>query len=211
MQRAGVRASPEGPGRLSRVTRRRPFATSSTGRRTVVRRLVPVAVLGAALALSACQTQSPVQTDVMYNAADGVPVDLGAVQLRDLVVIGTGKGKPGVLSAAVSNDGGQAERVAFALPNSSPVYATAPANSSQPLSDGNQVQLSQVPVDPGDVVQLNVQSAGARSVVVTVPVVPPDNYYSTMSPTSAPTSSATSATSGSSASTTASPTTTSTP
>ena len=206
MQRAGVRASREGPGRLSRVTRRTPLATSSTGRRTVVRRLVPVGVLGAALALSACQTQSPVQTDVTYNAADGVPVDLGAVQLRDLVVIGTGKGKPGVLSAAVSNNGAQAERVAFALPNSQPVYATAPANSSQPLSDGTQVQLSQVPVEPGDVVQLNVQSAGARSVVVTVPVVPADNYYSTLSPTSAPTTA-----SGTSTSDTSSPTTTATP
>lgn len=207
MQRAGVRASREGPGRLSRVTRRTPFATSSTGRRTVVRRLVPVAVLGAALALSACQTQSPVQTDVTYNPADGVPVDLGAVQLRDLVVIGTGKGKPGVLSAAVSNTSKTAERVAFALPNAAPVYATAPANTSQPLSDGTQVQLSQVPVEPGDVVQLNVQSAGARSVVVTVPVVPPNNYYSTLSPTSAPTTASSSTATGG----TSSPTTTTTP
>ena len=218
MQRAGVRAPWRPPGRLSRVTRRSPLATRPAGRRTVVRRLVPVAVLGAALALSACQTQSPVQTDVTYDPADGVPVDLGAVQLRDLVVVGTGKGKPGVLSAAVSNKGTKPERVSFALPNSAPVYATAPASTSQPLSDTTQVQLSQVPVDPGDVVKLNVQSPSARSVVVTVPVVAPYNYYATLSPTSAPTSSPTSASStatasSGSSSTTGSPTasTTTTP
>jgi hypothetical protein len=173
-----------------------------------------VAVLGAALALSACQTQSPVQTDVTYNPADGVPVDLGAVQLRDVVVVSTGKGEPGVISGLVSNTSGQAERVSFSLANAAPVYTTAPAHSEQPLSNGTQVQLPSVPAEPGSLVKLNVQSPGVPSVVVDVPVLPPAQYYSTLSPTSAPTSAATtsSGTSSSSGTTgTASPTTTSTP
>jgi hypothetical protein len=166
--------------------RRTVLAAPARGTRPSLRRLVPVAALGAALALSACQTQSPIQTNVMYDPADGVPVDLGSVQLRDLVVVGSGKDKPGVLSASVSNTGSQAERIAFALPNAAPVYATAPAHSEQRLSGTSQVQLPAVPAAPGDVVTLTVQSPNAPAAVVVVPVVPASHYYATMAPTAVP-------------------------
>lgn len=206
------------------MTRRTPLATRS-GRRTTsprlsLRRLVPVVVTGAALALSACQTQSPIQTDVPYVPADGVPVDLGAVHVRDLVVISGGKDKPGVLSGSVSNDSGQAQRIAFALPQGQPVFAEAPAHSEGPLSDGTQVQLPTVPVNPGDVVTLSVQSPSAPAAVVVVPVLGPSGYYSTLAPTGAPTTASptTSPTSSTAtpggtatATTAASPTTTATP
>lgn len=190
MQRVRVRAPVQVAGRLSPVTRRTPLAPRSGGRftspRPSLRRLVPVAVAGAALALAACQTQSPVQTDVPYVAADGVPVDLGSVQLRDLVVISGGKDKPGVLSAAVSNTSGEAQRLSFALPQGQPVYAEAPAHSERRLSDATQVQLPAVPVNPGDVVTLSVQSASAPAVVVVVPVLKASGYYASLAPTAAP-------------------------
>lgn len=190
MQRVRVRAPVQVAGRLSPVTRRTPLAPRSGGRftspRPSLRRLVPVAVAGAALALSACQTQSPVQTDVPYVAADGVPVDLGSVQLRDLVVISGGKDKPGVLSAAVSNTSGEAQRLSFALPQGQPVYSEAPAHSERRLSDATQVQLPAVPVNPGDVVTLSVQSASAPAVVVVVPVLKASGYYASLAPTAAP-------------------------
>ena len=154
---------------------------------------MPVAVAGAALALSACQTQSPIQTDVAYVAADGVPVDLGAVQIRDLVVISGGKDKAGVLSASVSNTSGEAQRIAFALPKAQPVYAEAPAHSERRLSGATQVQLPAVPVNAGDVVRLTIQSPGARQAVVVVPVLSASGYYASMSPTNAPTASETTA------------------
>jgi len=167
------------------VTRRSPLAAHA-GPRPALRRLVPLAAIGAAVALSACQTQSPIQTNVMYNPADGVPVDLGAVQIRDLVVVGSGKDKPGVLSAAVNNNGAEAQQIAFALPNQEPVQATVPAHSQQQLSGSSQVQLPSVPVQPGDVVTLTVQSPSAPAAVVTVPVVPASLYYATLAPTAVP-------------------------
>ena len=166
--------------------RRTPLAARSAGRPSPLRRLVPVAALGAALALSACQTQSPVQTDASYMPADGVSVDLGVVQVRDLVVISTGKDKPGVLSAAVSNTSGDSQRLAFALPQAQPVYAESAANSEARLSEGTQVQLPSVPVSPGDVVTLTVQSPTAPAAVVTVPVLPASGYYATLAPSAAP-------------------------
>ena len=57
---------------------------------------------GSALLLTGCQIISPRQTDVMYAAADGVALDVGDVQLRNLVVVADTKGGPGTLSAAVT-------------------------------------------------------------------------------------------------------------
>jgi hypothetical protein len=190
VQRVRVRAPAQVAGRLSTVTRRTPMAPRSGGHfpspRTTLRRLVPVAVAGAALVLSACQTQSPIQTDVPYVAADGVPVDLGSVQLRDLVVISGGKDKAGVLSASVSNSGSEAQRISFALPQGQPVYAESPAYSERRLSDASQVQLPDVPVSAGDVVTLSIQTPTAPAVVVVVPVLKPSGYYASLGPTSAP-------------------------
>ncbi|GAA4714887.1 hypothetical protein GCM10025782_09130 [Pedococcus ginsenosidimutans] len=170
--------------------RRTPLAARSAGRPTSLRRLLPVAAVGAALALSACQTQSPVQTDSTYQPADGVAVDLGPVQLRDLVVISDGKDKPGVLSASVSNTSGDAQRLAFALPQGQPVYAETKAYSEERLSDTSQVQLPSVPVNPGDVITLTVQSPAAPAAVVVVPVLPASGYYATLAPTAVPSTTA---------------------
>lgn len=195
MQRVRVRATVQVAARLSPVTRRTPFAPRAVSRtvrpHASLRRVVPVAVAAAALALSACQTQSPIQTDVPYVAADGVPVDLGAVQLRDLVVVSGGKDEAGVLSASVSNTSGEAQRIAFSIGQDQPVYAESPAHSERRLSDGTQVQLPSVPVSPGDVVTLNVQTPTAPAVVVVVPVLNASGYYASLAPTGAPTPTAT--------------------
>jgi hypothetical protein len=174
-----------------------------------VRVLLTLGTLGAGLALAGCQTQSPIQTDVSYVATDGVPVDLGAVQLRDLVVIATAKGEPGVLSASVSNTSGKAERIAFQAPNSQPVYAEAPAYSQERLSGSTQVQLADLPVSPGDVITLTVQSASAPAAVVVVPVVAASGAYATLKPTAAPTTAMPTATPTESPSATATATATS--
>jgi hypothetical protein len=165
-----------------------------TRRLTPLRTVFPLVMVGAAVALSACQTQSPVQTNYTYNPADGVPVDLGAVQVRDLVVVSSGQGKPGVLSGAISNTGSDTARVAFALPNAQPVYTEAKPHSQENLAGGSgQVQLPTVPVAPGGVVTLTVQSPKAPTAVVTVPVLPPNLYYATITPTSNPSSTTTTA------------------
>lgn len=171
--------------------RRTPLAARSAGRPSSLRRLVPVAALGAALALSACQTQSPVQTDETYSPADGVAVDLGTVQVRDLVVISSGKGQPGVLSASVSNTTAAAQRIGFALPQGQPVFSQSAAYSQASLSETSRVQLASVPVSPGDVVRLTVQSPTAPAVVVTVPVLPASGYYANLAPTPTPSATAT--------------------
>lgn len=165
------------------MIRRTPQAARVTPRLTPLRCLFPLVMVGAAVALSACQTQSPMQTNYTYNPADGVPVDLGAVQVRDLVVVSSGQGKPGVLSGSISNTGNDTARVAFALPNAQPVYTEAKPHAQESLAAGSaQVQLPTVPVAPGGVVTLTVQAPQAPTAVVTVPVLSANLYYATISP-----------------------------
>ncbi|QGN58948.1 hypothetical protein [Nostocoides sp. HKS02] len=142
-----------------------------------------------------------------------MPADLGAVQLRDLVVISSGKDQPGVISGAMSNSGGSEARVGFATDTGQAVYASAQPHSALQLSGPGQtqVQLASVPA-PGDVVRLTVQTSSAPAVVVWVPVLSPHGYYATLAPTSSSTSSTSAPTSSSTTSTaTPSPTTTATP
>ena len=169
------------------MKRRTLLAVSPTGVRRSSRRLLPLVALGAAVALSACQTQSPIQTDVPYDPADGVPVHLGPVQLRDLVVVSTGKDKAGVLSASMSNTSGDALKVDFQLQQGGSASATAPAHSEVRLSGDQQVQLPSVPASPGDVVTLSVKSGTAPEALVVVPVVKAAGYYAHLAATQAPT------------------------
>jgi len=106
------------------------------------------------------------------------------------LVISDGKDKPGVLSASVSNTSGDAQRLAFALPQGQPVYAETKAYSEERLSDTSQVQLPSVPVNPGDVITLTVQSPAAPAAVVVVPVLPASGYYATLAPTAVPSTTA---------------------
>ena len=77
-------------------------------RRSTSALTVGAAVAGA-LALSGCQVTSPQQTTVPYQPADGVNITLGDVKVNDLVVITSGKGKEGVLSGQVINNGKREE------------------------------------------------------------------------------------------------------
>lgn len=154
----------------------------------VSRRLAPLAAIGAAIALAGCQTQSPIQTDVPYQPADGVAVDLGSVQIRNLVVIADAKGGPGVLSGAVVNRGGTSERITIASEGGTPVTLEASAYQAESISQDSPAQLASVPVAPGDVLTLTVQSERSGINVVQVPVLPATGYYETFKPSEAPAS-----------------------
>ena len=101
-----------------------------------MRRSTSVLTVGAAvagaLALSGCQVTSPQQTTVPYQPADGVNVVLGDVKVNDLVVVPSAKGKEGVLSGQVINNGPQAATVTFATPGG---RAGADREGRRPLDD----------------------------------------------------------------------------
>lgn len=147
------------------------------------------AAVGAVL-LTGCQVASPIQTNVPYNAGDGVPVDLGAVQIRNLVVVADAKGGPGTLSGSLINTAGTPQTVTFS-DGQSQVEAQAKPHSQAPISDKAQVVLPSVNVSPGGVVRLSVATPASGASVVVVPVLAADLYYKTLAPSAGSTTSAT--------------------
>lgn len=172
-----------GPATLSPVTHRLAPATAA-------RVAAAAAVAAGSLALSGCATLSPVQTDKNVLTAAGVPVDLGAVQVRDLLVVTSAKGSPGVVVAQIVNTGSYAATVRFSVASQSTsggdvVRASVPAGGSTSLATGaTEVVLPAVPAEPGSMVTLDVQTSDSGSTPVDVPVLAPDSFLSGQTPAS---------------------------
>src|SRR6476619_200952 len=55
------------------------------------------------LSVTGCGYINPQQTSVQYSASDGTRTDLGPLQLRNMMIISDGEGKPGRVIGAVYN------------------------------------------------------------------------------------------------------------
>ncbi len=149
------------------------------------------AAVAGSLVLGGCSSLSPVQTNVNVQTADGVPVDLGAVQIRDLLVVASEKGGPGVVVGHVVNTGTGTATVRFSVSQPSGgtadvVRASVGPKGSMTLAAGGagdtEMTLPSVPAAPGALITLQVETAEAGVTVVKVPVLPPDGYYAGQTP-----------------------------
>ncbi len=187
-----VAACSRATGRLPSVKRRSPRPAKVSGlRSTRGAPTLAATALAGALALSGCQAFSPIQTNVPYQPADGVAVDLGDVQIRDLVVIAGAKGEVGTLSAMVVNKGTEAVTVTFAVgTDGSSAKAEIPAGTQTRLS-GVQgtapVTLPAIPAAPGGIIKVTVSTPTGGAPEVSVPVLLPDGYYASLTPAPAQT------------------------
>ncbi len=176
-------------GRL-RTVKRRPLRHAKavalkgiSGARVLTGAAISVAVL----ALSGCQLASPIQTNVPYQPADGVAVDLGDVQVRGLVIVTDAKGGVGTLSGLVVNNSAGPVTVTFATGPGALASARAiiPASTATRLSgvEGvTPVTIPSIPASPGDMVSVVVSTPDAGAPVVSVPVLLPTGYYSSITP-----------------------------
>jgi hypothetical protein len=156
------------------------------------RALTGATISVAVLALSGCQLESPIQTNVPYQPADGVAVDLGDVQVRDLVIVTDAKGGVGTLSGLVVNKSTGPVTVTFATGPGALASGRAiiPAGTATRLSgvEGvTPVTIPRIPAAPGDMVNVVVSTPDAGAPVVSVPVLLPTGYYSNITPPPAPT------------------------
>ena len=163
-----------------RGTRAAPVRTATTLAKALATSVAAAAVL------SGCQVMSPLQTTVPYQPADGVAVDLGAVQIRGLVVVSRARGKAGTLSGMVVNNGTEPVTITFAAaaPGDS-VLAQAPAETQTRLSGvagTAPVTLPSIDAAPGDIVTLTVSTPAGGASEVSVPVLLPDGIYATITP-----------------------------
>ena len=146
-------------------------------------------VAAGAVALTGCQTQSPIQTQFSYQPADGVAVSLGDVQVRDLLVVASAKDQPGALSGAVVNNGDSDVKVSFATASGAQAEVTVPAHDSAKLADAaNVTSLPSVTANPGSLIEMEVSTPSGGAQQVKVPVLLPQGYYATITPSATSTS-----------------------
>ena len=152
---------------------------------------VTTAVL-AATALSACQVTSPITTDLDYDPADGVSVDVGEVKIRDLLVVSEADGAAGVVSGLVINDGTDSVTVTLQLAGQAPLEPAVevPAGGSvrldgrDPLGEerSEPVVIPSVAEPAGAYLDLRVTTSAGEVTSTNAPVQPPDGPYSGYTP-----------------------------
>ena len=173
-------------GRLSPVKRR--FLAKATARRPFTRQVSALAAGIAVVAVSAgCQVASPVQTDVPYVPADGVPVDVGQLAIRDLLLVGDGSG-PAVISGSAINLGEEQMTVKIA-PQASQDSTSTPSSSEISLGPREQVNLatkgleiSSLAAKPGTLVPVTITSSTGGTAVASVPVLRAADSYASLTP-----------------------------
>ena len=131
----------------------------------------PLAV-AAALTLGGCATMSPVQTDVLYQPADGINLNLGeGLIVRGLVVIGEADADgPGRVSGQFINNTGQSVAVTFHAGDAQ-VSTSIPAWGSVNLADEDDLTFEAIPAAAGDLLPVAIRTATAGDNVAQVPVV----------------------------------------
>lgn len=152
------------------------------------RAAVAVSALALATGLGACQLASPITTDLSYDPADGVSLDLEDVVVRDLLVISEGEGAPGTLSGLVVNRG--TEEVTLTIQTDageeplSPEVSVSPGTSVRldgvdPVSGetGEPVAVPEVPGRAGTYLTVSILTSTGASDAARVPVLPPTGHY----------------------------------
>ncbi len=143
-----------------------------------------------ALGLSACQVASPVTTDLSYDPADGLSLQVGEVEILDALVVSTGQGEPGVMAGYAVNRASEPAVLEISLETedgaSVPLTPSleVPAGASLRI-DGydpatgeftDPVVVPEVPVGAGQMITVRVAS-GDGAVSRRVPVLLPDSPY----------------------------------
>ncbi len=141
-----------------------------------LRAALAAAALGTTL-LGGCAVFSPVQTDVAYQASDGVDATFGDLDVRGVLVISDAKDGAGNIVGQLVNSSNEDIDVAFATDGGAGPQVKVPRRSSVTLGEGESATLPKVTVSPGDVLQLQVITAATGQNVVTVPVLPAKGYY----------------------------------
>jgi hypothetical protein len=138
------------------------------------------ALAGVILLASGCASAfSPIQTDYDYDSADGVPLTIEGLDLRDLAVVVPAKGGTGIVVGQAVNRSTSAVEVTFAVKGApNPAVVAVPASSGKTLSDAaTRVEIPGIPVAPGAMVELTVSTDQAGANIVKVPVLPNIGYY----------------------------------
>lgn len=126
-------------------------------------------------ALTGCAALSPMQIDRAYDTGVGQSVDLGPVEVRDLVVVSDGDGAPGALSGGVVNESAEPAELRIGAPTGEVVVSLQPWEVVQ-LGRSDAV-IDQVDPIAGALLPLTLTTQASGATSVSVPVVAAEGLY----------------------------------
>lgn len=126
--------------------------------------------------LSGCFVFSPMATETMYNPGDGVNVDLGEVQVRDMLVIGSAEDAPATLVAYVVNHSSEPVTVDFTGSGGTASVEVEPNSSTQvsPPGEGGS-SFDSLGAAPGAMVPIQVSVNGGPAAEIGTPTISSEN------------------------------------
>lgn len=140
-------------------------------------------VVAVSTALVGCTATSPMQTmETPGSPADGIPVDLGVVHVKNLALVSEAKGGPATVTGMVENTGTKDATVTIAAGDSQVTTTVKPKSAVRLSQDGERLQVT-VTQGPGDNVPLMVSSSTGASSQAQTPVRPATGYYQDLAPT----------------------------
>jgi hypothetical protein len=131
------------------------------------------AALGVGLLTAGCGYITPQQTSEQYQASDGIVTDLGPLQLRNMLIVSSGKDEPGRLIGAVYNSSSQDVKLTVNGAEGSQTEVDVKANSYTLLNESSDEAILSTTGDvPGSLVDIKITEDGTNtSNTVKVPVL----------------------------------------
>ncbi|WP_232082718.1 hypothetical protein [Arthrobacter sp. SO5] len=150
------------------------------------------------LSVTGCGYINPQQTSEQYSPSDGTSTEIGALRLRNMIVISQGEDKPGRVVGAVYNSSSNDVKLTIKGAGGSQVQVPVKKNSYTLLNDStDEAILSTAGAMPGSVVEVTITEDGTnQSAQFKVPVMDGTiadykQYLPTPSPTASPSGTAT--------------------
>ncbi|GGC05126.1 hypothetical protein [Cellulomonas carbonis] len=127
-----------------------------------------------AAVLTGCSATNELTTIGAYDASDGVSASVGDVRVGNLVLVGEDEGEPGRLLGYVTHDGLEGTTVTLSLADGGePVTVDLEPSGTVQLGDaeGDELVFESLPVIPGAVADLVVETELGETTTVPVPVL----------------------------------------
>jgi hypothetical protein len=115
------------------------------------------------LSLTGCGYTNAQQTTQQYSASDGTHTELGALELRNMLILATGEDQPGRLTGAVYNDSSEDVTLTLTGSGGSEAEISVPKNSYTLLTNETEpVILQTAGAEPGALVEMDVKEDGTN-------------------------------------------------
>jgi len=124
-----------------------------------------------AAGLTGCGVVSPDMTAVDYEPGDGTMIIVEDVRALNLMIVSEGEGQNGVLIGAVANRGTSDQDVSITLGEQELYAGSVNAKATELLETDDPIIVSNVPAQPGAMVDMSLSVSGAGTQSESVPVV----------------------------------------